>query len=38
LCRDAERGERARKEIADAANNPKVYLHVVDVSSQRQIR
>jgi NAD(P)-dependent dehydrogenase (short-subunit alcohol dehydrogenase family) len=38
LCRDAEDGERARREIAEATGNPHVDLVLCDLSSQEQIR
>ncbi|KAJ3355621.1 Dehydrogenase/reductase SDR member 12 [Entophlyctis luteolus] len=38
LCRDPVRGRTARDEIAKAANNSKVTLHVVDVSSVKAIK
>lgn len=33
FCRNAERGEMARKEIQDSSQNPNIFLHVVDVSN-----
>jgi len=38
LCRNRERGEAARREIAAATGNPSVHLHVVDVSDGASVR
>jgi NAD(P)-dependent dehydrogenase (short-subunit alcohol dehydrogenase family) len=38
LCRNAESGSEARSAISEETNNPKVHLHVVDVSSLKSIR
>jgi NAD(P)-dependent dehydrogenase (short-subunit alcohol dehydrogenase family) len=38
LCRNRERGEAARREIAAATGNPSVHLHVVDVSDAASVR
>ena len=38
LCRDAERGEAARAELAAATGNDALELAVVDLGSQRAIR
>ena len=37
-CRDAERGEAARREIVSVTGNPSVELMLVDLSSQRSTR
>jgi NAD(P)-dependent dehydrogenase (short-subunit alcohol dehydrogenase family) len=38
LCRDEERGTRARSTVAEETHNPEVHLQVVDLSSLRSIR
>jgi dehydrogenase/reductase SDR family protein 12 len=38
LCRNAERGEAARAEIAKETGNQQVFLHVVDVASIKSVR
>lgn len=38
FCRNAERGETARREIQDNSNNQNIYLHVVDVSNFGNIK
>jgi NAD(P)-dependent dehydrogenase (short-subunit alcohol dehydrogenase family) len=38
LCRDRNRGEKARKEIARQSNNEKVHLMICDLSLQKEIR
>jgi NAD(P)-dependent dehydrogenase (short-subunit alcohol dehydrogenase family) len=38
LCRDEERGKKARFEIINSTQNPDVFLEVVDVTSPESIR
>ncbi|KKN39192.1 hypothetical protein LCGC14_0745760 [marine sediment metagenome] len=38
LCRDKDRGEKAKKEIIDFTNNKDVELFLCDLSSQKDIR
>ncbi len=38
LCRDRERGERARRSVTDQAGNPQVELHLIDLSSLDSVR
>ena len=37
LCRNAERGEKARDEVIEASGNEEVHLHIVDCSVGRQV-
>lgn len=37
LCRDAERGEKVRKEIVDETGNEEVELHLCDISSLKDV-
>ena len=38
LCRNKERGEKARIEVTEETGNKNVFLHVVDVSSTASVR
>jgi len=38
LCRNAERGRRAQREIVDRTQNPDVFLEIVDISRPASIR
>jgi NAD(P)-dependent dehydrogenase (short-subunit alcohol dehydrogenase family) len=38
LCRNAERGARARSTVEEETHNSDVHLHVIDLSSLRSIR
>jgi dehydrogenase/reductase SDR family protein 12 len=38
LCRSAERGQLAQREIQQQSGNKNVHLHIVDLSLQRDIR
>jgi dehydrogenase/reductase SDR family protein 12 len=38
ICRNKEKGEEALNTIKKETNNSNVFLHIVDVSSTKQIR
>lgn len=38
LCRNQERGEKARREVTEETGNDKVFLHVVDISCTASVR